>query len=189
MIGVYRKKDKSSVNGSRLVSWGWGSAVIHYLKQIIYFGQQLPNFGSITRSWWLLKAWWMLGQNLYSLSFTRSMNRGGIKKTQQLMPLLLRSSGGKIIALYNVKLFLTHISVLVAQIKKLKKADWHFFGHFSRVEMHAPTHLACNGSLTLEFFFNWSCLFYVGRDQITWKLKSWNVSRRARTQQPCVHRL
>ena len=29
---------------------------------------------------------------------------------------------------YNVKLFLTHISVLVAQIKKLKKADWHFFG-------------------------------------------------------------
>ena len=37
------------------------------------------------------------------------------------------TSGGKIIALYNVKLFLTHISVQVAQIKKLKKADWHFF--------------------------------------------------------------
>ena len=37
-------------------------------------------------------------------------------------------------ALYNAKLFLTHISVYVAQIKKLKKADWHFFGQIGLVE-------------------------------------------------------
>ena len=59
---------------------------------------------------------------------------------------------------YNKKTVLTHISVLVAQIKKLKKADWHFFGHFSLVQTfptinhpactHAPTHLACTSHST-----------------------------------------
>ena len=42
-------------------------------------------------------------------------------------------SGSELMALYNAKLFLTHISVYVAQIKKLKKADWHFFGQIGLV--------------------------------------------------------
>ena len=61
----------------------------------------------------------------------------------------------KSIRAYNVKSFSTHISVVVAQIKKLKKADWHFFGHFSLVHTfpninqlvctHASDHRACTG--------------------------------------------
>ena len=59
---------------------------------------------------------------------------------------------------YNVKPFLTDISVTVAQIKKIKKTRWHFFGHFDLVRtlstikhplcVHARGHLACTGHCT-----------------------------------------
>ena len=40
---------------------------------------------------------------------------------------------------YREKLYLTHMSVLVAQIKKLKKADWHFVGQtWSSLDLPNP---------------------------------------------------
>ena len=70
----------------------------------------------------------------------------------------------KSIRAYNVKSFSTHISVVVAQIKKLKKADWHFFGHFSLVHTfpninqlvctHASDHRACTGYCSASWHLN-----------------------------------